>query len=184
MRSPAVAKPNASPPPATSPVPGIYAVGRPVGRCSISGNEIVPGDAFMAMLTETPAGLERLDVALDHWPQVDPAAALAYWRAVMPKPDAVKRKPFVDDEVLTQLFERLADTDEPHKVHFRFVLGLILMRKRILAYEASDHVDGHDVWVVRRRGQDARLMLRNPHLTEEQVAAVSSQLGQIMNEEL
>ena len=164
-------------------LPG-YSVSRPLGRCAIRGTEFAPGDAFMAMLKETTIGLERLDISLDAWPEVNPADALAYWRAVMPKPDATKKKPFVDDEVLTTLFERLAETDEPHKVHFRFVLGLILMRKRLLIYEASDHVDGHDVWVVRRKGSDKKLILRNPHLTEEQVAAVSTQLGQIMNEEL
>lgn len=164
-------------------LPG-YSVSRPMGKCAISGTDIAPGDAFMAMLKESAEGLERVDVSLEQWPSVDHSQSLAYWRAVMPKPDAVKKKPFVDDEVLMQLFERLADTDEAHKVHFRFVLGLILMRKRMLVYEANEHIDGHDVWVVRRKGTDGKLILRNPHLTEEQVTAVSQQLGQIMNEEL
>ncbi|HEX8323674.1 MAG TPA: hypothetical protein VF595_07140 [Tepidisphaeraceae bacterium] len=180
MSSTAVAKPAA----AGSPGLAGYSVSRPGGRCAVSGSDILPGDTFMAVLKETPTGLERHDIATAHWADSHAAGVLAYWRAVMPKPDATKKKPFVDDEVLTQLFERLADTDDPHKVHFRFVLGLILMRKRILVYEASDHIDGHDVWLVRRRGVEGKLTLRNPHLTEEQVAAVSTQLGQIMNEEL
>ena len=161
-----------------------FNVSRPGGKCAISGVDIAPGDAFMAMVRETPAGLERLDVSEAEWPNVDHADALAYWRAVMPKPDAVKKKPFVDDETLVTLFERLAEAEDPNKIHFRFVLGLILMRKRLLVYEASEHLRGHDVWVVRRKGSDARFTLRNPHLTEEQVTAVSTQLGQIMNEEL
>lgn len=184
MAAAASAKIAAPKPAAASPgLPG-YSVSRPGGRCCVSGDAIAPGDTFMAILKDTPAGFERLDVSMAHWPSINVSEGLAYWRAVMPQPDAVKRKPFVDDEVLTQLFERLADTDEPNKIHFRFVLGLILMRKRLLVYEASDHVDGHDVWVVRRRGTDVKLMLRNPHLTEEQVTSVSTQLGQIMNEEL
>ena len=84
-------------------------------------------------------------------------------------PRPVKPKRFVDDEVLCELFEKLADAPEPAKVNFRFVLGLILMRKRLLAYEASRDGDaaGHDVWVVRRRGQADRLDLLNPHLDEQ-----------------
>jgi hypothetical protein len=181
MSSSAPAKPAV-----TGANPGIagYSVSRPAGKCALSGVDIQPGETFLALLRETPAGLERLDISLAQSPQADTSNALAHWRAVMPQPDAVKKKPFVDDEVLTQLFERLSDTEEPLKVHFRFVLGLILMRKRILIYEASDHIDGHDVWVVRRKGQTDKLILRNPHLTEEQVTAVSTQLGQIMNEEL
>lgn len=173
---------SAAKPPAAAAQP--YAVSRPAGRCAVTGQALPPGTPFMAMLKDTAAGLERVDVSLDAWPQVDAAEALAYWRAVMPQPDQVKKKPFVDDETLVTLFERLADTDEPHKIHFRFVLGLILMRKRVLLYEASDHVDGRDVWVIRRKGSDVRLKLLNPHLSEDQVAAVSTQLGQIMNEEL
>ena len=46
----------------------------------------------------------------------------------MPKGEQ-KKKIFVDDQVLCEIFERLADTTEPPKLNFRFVLGLILMRK-------------------------------------------------------
>jgi len=90
----------------------------------------------------------------------------------------------VDDEVLCTLFERLADTSEPAKVNFRFVLGLILMRKRIVLFETSRQEEGRDVWVVRLKGREDRLDLVDPKLTESQVADVSQQLGEILNEEL
>ncbi len=65
----------------------------------------------------------------------------------MPRPEE-KKKLFVDDQVLCDLFERLAEVTEPAKVNFRFVLGLILMRKRLIVYETTRHDDGKDVWVV------------------------------------
>lgn len=161
-----------------------YAVARPGGQCSITGAAIAPGEKFMALLKESVAGLERVDVSMPAWPQVDHSAALAYWQSVMPQPGEAKRKPLVDDEILMQLFERLADTEEELKQHFRFVLGLILMRKRLLAYESSAATPAGEVWTVKPRGRDERLQLLNPQLTEEQTKAVAEQLGQIMNEEL
>jgi hypothetical protein len=96
-----------------------------------------------------------------------------------------KKKLFVDDEVLCQLFERLAETTEPAKLNFRFVLGLILMRKRLIIYENS-HTDdaGRETWQVRFKGKDQMLDLLNPKLDESQIQDVSTQLGEILNEEL
>ena len=69
------------------------------------------------------------------WAQFDKSNLLAFWQTVMPASEE-KKKVFVDDEVLCTLFERLAETTEPSKVNFRFVLGLILMRKRLVIYES------------------------------------------------
>ncbi len=163
---------------------GTIEVGRPGNRCSVCGAEVPPGGKLMAALRDSPGdGFERIDVCDACWPAFDRGGLLAFWQAAVRAPGA-KPKRFVDDAVLCDLFERLADAPEPAKVNFRFVLGLILMRKRLLAYEASREDAGRDVWVVRRRGSADRLDLLNPHLDEQQVAEVSQQLGDILNENL
>jgi hypothetical protein len=138
----------------------------------------------MAALRETPTGFERLDVCLKDWPDFDKANLIGFWKTTMPLVEQ-KKKLFVDDEVLGQLFERLADTTEPAKLNFRFVLGLILMRKRMIVYENS-HTDdaGREIWQVRFKGKDQMLDLLNPKLDESQIQDVSTQLGEILNEEL
>jgi hypothetical protein len=161
-----------------------YSVARPHGKCALTGAPIAEGEKFMALLRETPMGLERLDIAMTAWPEADKTGALAFWQCIMPRHDQVKKKLFVDDEVLCTLFERLADTTEENKLHFRFVLGLILMRKRLLVYEKTERQGDADAWIVRFKGKDEKLSMIDPRLSEEQVKAVSSQLGEIMNEEL
>lgn len=163
---------------------GGYAVSKPLGKCAVTGRQIQPGEKFMAMVKETPSGLERQDFSLEAWEQADKTDALAFWQSLMPQPGVEKKKPFVDDEVLCDLFDRLSETTEPTKRQFRFVLGLILMRKRLLTYEASEIRNGIEHWQVRLKGRDARLEMENLRLTEEQIQGVSQQLGQIMNEEL
>lgn len=163
--------------------PGNYEIARPGGVCAVSGRAIAPHEKYFAAVRETPAGFERVDVAADQWEQFDQSALLGFWQATMPHPQEKKRV-FVDDEVLCSLFERLADATEPAKVNFRFVLGLILMHKRLLVYEATRHDAGHDVWVVRLRGKEQKLDLLDPKLDETQVAEVSQQLQQILNDEM
>ncbi|HWB54017.1 MAG TPA: hypothetical protein VG722_07485 [Tepidisphaeraceae bacterium] len=160
-----------------------YEVGKPQGQCAITGRPIQPGEKFHAALRETPTGFERLDVSSEAWTDFSKNDLLASWQTTMPAAQ-VKKKVFVDDEVLLELFERLADATEPSKVNFRFVLGLILMRKRLLVYE-NTRMDGEkEFWTVRRRGRDDRMDLLNPRLDEQQITEVSQQLSQILNEEL
>jgi hypothetical protein len=169
--------------------PGGIQVARPGGTCAVSGRTIAAGERFMAAVRETSAGLERIDVAPEHWEAFDRSGLLAFWQTVMPRGEE-KKKVFVDDEVLGTLFERLADATEPAKIHFRFVLGLILMRKRLVLYDSTRHEEApdgsgpRDVWVVRMKGREDKLDLVDPKLDERQVMEVSQQLGEILNEEL
>jgi len=163
---------------------GGYDVPRPAGHCTVTARKIEPGEKLFAAIRETPEGIERVDVAPEAWEQFNKANLLAFWQTVMPEHE-VKKKVFVDDEVLCTLFERLADAAEPVKINFRFVLGLILMRKRLIVYEDGRHDgDGRDVWVVRMKGSEQRLDLIDPKLDEQQVTEVSQQLGEILNQEM
>ena len=175
-----------SPKPATTTTPGSsgYEVSRPHGVCAVTGRAIGPDEKFMAALRETSAGFERLDVSMQAWPDFDRKDVVAFWQTVMPRHEQ-KKKLFVDDQVLCDLFERLGEVTEPAKLNFRFVLGLILMRKRMLLYENSRHDEqGREIWTMRFKGKEQRLDMLNPRLAEEQVAEVSQQLGAILNEEL
>ena len=84
----------------------------------------------------------------------------SHWESTVPQPNE-KKKIFVDDAVLMNLLVRLADTDQPQRLAFRFVLALILMRKKLLRYEGaqkrpdtsrptSGMVDGNTQTRVRR----------------------------------
>ena len=172
-----------SPATPTTPTTSGYEVGRPLGKCAVCGEIIPPDEKFMACLREMPLGFERVDCMTACWEQLDRGQIVAFWKTTMPRAEA-KRKIFVDDEVLCGLFERLADVVEPSKLNFRFVLGLILMRKRMLVYEATRKDGDREIWSMRFRGREDRLDLLNPQLTEEQMQDVSRQLGEILNEEL
>ena len=167
----------------TRPATGGYEVSRPQGKCAVCGEVIAPDEKFMACLRETPLGFERLDCMTGCWDKLEHGSVVAFWKTTMPRGE-VKKKIFVDDQVLCDLFERLANVAEPAKLQFRFVLGLILMRKRMLVYEATRKEGDRELWSMRFRGREDRMDLLNPQLTEDQVMDVSRQLGEILNEEL
>jgi hypothetical protein len=171
--------------PADKPASGAagYSMSRAMGKCTVCAREISPGEKLFAALRETTTGLERLDICPACWEKFDHSGLLGFWQTTMPAATA-KKKIFVDDEVLCELFERLADATEPAKLNFRFVLGLILMRKRRLNYDFTVQRDGREIWKVRLKGREDQLDLLNPRLNEQQVADVSSQLGEILSADL
>ncbi len=90
-------------------------VPRPAGTCAVTGRKIEAGEKLFAAIRETSEGIERIDVSPEAWEGFDHsvgAKLLAFWQTVMPAHE-VKKKVFVDDDVLCTLFERLSDATEP-----------------------------------------------------------------------
>ena len=167
--------------------PAFEAVGRPGGTCDLTGEPIEPGTPFFAALREDEGGLERIDVTPAAWEGVDKVPLIAYWRTTMPAAGD-KPKPIVDDATLGDLVERLADAEAPEQQRFRFVVALVLMRKRQLTYEATEADGDAEHWIMRWRGRqhshrpDVRLL--DPKLDESQIADLTQSVGQILNAEV
>lgn len=160
-----------------------YPVGKPRGICAVSGVVISPGEAFISALVETPAGFERRDVRIEAWPDFPRDQVLAFWRTTMPAGEPKKKNILVDDATLADIFERLANVDSPEKIAFRFVLGLVLLRKRLLTHESTRKTAAGDVWVVRLRGRAEPMEMIDPHVDESQIQMVQEQLAQVLSED-
>jgi hypothetical protein len=158
-----------------------WEIKKPLGQCSGTGRAIVAGEEYFAALVETPQGLERRDFCSEYWSEHKPEV-FCYWKSKLVPPEQ-KKKLFVDDDMLMAFFERLANETEQEKINFRFVLMLILMRKRLLKYDSSRITDGKEMWRLRITGTDTMADVVNPHLSEEQIEQLSSQVGQILQVE-
>jgi hypothetical protein len=176
---------TAAPTKPTTTTAGGYDVARPQGQCAICHQAILPSTKYVAALSETPAGFQRVDYCTNCWSPgfTSEASIIAFWQTLMPRPEQ-KKKVFVDDTVLCELFERLGTVTEPQKLSFRFVLGLILMRKRLVLYESTRIDHEREIWQVRMKGRDDMLDLLDPKLDQAQIHEVSQQLGEILHQEL
>jgi len=160
-----------------------YIVGRPSGLCAVTGVPILPGQTFIAALRETPIGFERVDVSEAGWGEFPRDAIVAHWKSTMPRPEEKKRL-MVDDQSLCDLLERLEGVEEPAKQSFRFVLALILLRKKLVQLESTRHEAAGDIWKLKFRGKDQTVDVLDPKPDEEQIAQVREQLSMILNEDV
>ena len=159
-----------------------WEIEKSLGQCCGTGKEIGYGEEFFAALIETEEGLQRRYFCADYWNEKEPQV-YCYWKTKRPHPDQ-KKHIFVDDEMLMAFFERLAEETEQEKINFRFVLAMVLMRKRRLKYDSSKTENGKEIWRLRIAGEKEFVEVDNPHLDDEQIEQLSSQLGQILQADL
>ncbi len=199
-----------------------YEIPKTSGRCASTGRELAPGEPYYAALVDLPEnapvdeqskdkaaealralGMCRLDVSIEAWEGgYRPEGLFGYWKSTVPQPNE-KKKLFVDDSILMNLLERLADATEPDRLAFRYVLALIMMRKKLLRYDGKEirtaEVDGEQVeqawWALTPKldlakgplgkwHPDVVLHVMDPNLDESQVEQVTQQLGDILQAEL
>ena len=159
-----------------------YDVAKPTGKCALSGRDLADGEEYYAVLFETEDGFTRSDYSLEYWTG-PPDGAFCYFKTRVP-PLEKKKQTFVDNEVLVNFFVRLADAEQPVKLHFRFVLALILMRKRLLKYEETIRQNGNEFWQMRLVADQTVHRVLNPRLDEQQITTVSAQLGTILHSDM
>jgi len=156
-------------------------------RCVVTGAELKDGQDFYSVLFADGEGFRREDYSLEAW-SGPPEGAFCHFRARVP----VRRKKqqlLVDSDTLVNFFVRLGDVVDPPKLRFRFVLALILMRKRLLEYLETFRREGQEFWRMRLTREptqggasvdDVHIVL-NPHLNDEQIEAVSKELSTILH---
>ncbi|MFO0796849.1 MAG: hypothetical protein U0804_05185 [Gemmataceae bacterium] len=157
-----------------------YDIQGPARTCAVTGRELKPGDRFYAVLREDAGKLVRTDTAADAWAG-PPAGVVAYWAGKVPAAADKPRKPVVNDDVLVDAFDRLAGTADPDGRNFRYVAALLLMRRKRFKFEdAVRDAAGGDVVVVRDARGGAVHHVADPHLTDEQVAAVQAEVFRVL----
>jgi hypothetical protein len=159
-----------------------WEINKPLGQCYGTERKIESGEEYFAALVETEEGLQRRDFCADYWESQKPDV-FCYWKTRLPEPGQ-KKQLFVDDQMLMAFFERLEKETESEKINFRFVLALILMRKRILKYDDTRTDNGREIWRLRIVGDKQIVEVLNPHLDEGQIEQLSSQIGEILQTDL
>ena len=170
-----------------------FQLGRFTAHCAAEGRALVPGEPIVATLCDAPAGDEsghefvRRDYALAAWEGgARPEGLVCFWRTAAPEPDQ-KRRLLVDDDTLLELFERLEGDERPQRIAYRWLLCLILLRKKLLRHVRVDRTADAEHWLVQKRGLDDTLppiRVLNPRLRDEDLQELSEHLGEVMQSEL
>jgi hypothetical protein len=143
-------------------------------RCCVTGRELVVGEKYYSVLVDEGHRLVRQDYSKEAWAG-PPVNAFSFWVGRISAPES-KRRPPIDDEMLLDCFQRLDGQTEPGRIRFRYVLALLLMRRRRFTFEEAVKEAGLEVLCLRctRTGTLHRVV--NPCLTEEEMVTVQDEV--------
>lgn len=173
--------------------------------CDATGEPLPPGTPCRSVLVPaledadgkpTASPFRRVDVSLPAWDAGHrPAGAFSHWQSSVPDATAPRREP-LDLAGLLELLGRLAEDSgaDRGRAAFRFVLALLLMRRRMLRLDDTRTVNGSTLWCftpkedvrkgpMGRWSQDDTLEIPDPVLSEADAAAVAAQLHETLGVE-
>lgn len=194
-----------------------YDIQRPTGVCAATGRELAPGETVYAALVDPPAEdrseeqskrnesgelpMLRIDVSAQAWEDSDfrPPYLFGFWRTEVPEANE-KKKLLVGDAAIQELMLSMEDAKEDKQLAFRYVLALILLRKKLLRHDGIDRREQEegpvqDFWQFTPKldidkghfgkwNEDAKFEVLDPHITADEIAGVTEQLGQVLELDL
>jgi hypothetical protein len=148
-----------------------------IGHCAESGRELKPGETFFSTLTNEHGQVARNDYSTEAW-RGPPEGVLGWWRSQMPERDARKLH-WAPNDVMLELLESLEAV--PEKQDLRYVLALLLIRRRVVRLEETEHdAAGSEVSVLYCPRRDAVYRVVTVVPGEERAAEIQDELARLL----
>jgi hypothetical protein len=164
-------------------------------RCNCALN--VVEKLYFSVLLQQPEGLLRRDFCEECFKQNRPESVYYFWKTAFRNEDEKnkRRQPVVDIDFVLDFFKRLEEnasnsgaiegtgeaaiqTQIPQRLAFRYILALMLTRKKILVQDVRrKNAQDQDVQVFREKRGGAEHEVIEPDLNPDEISAVSTELG-------
>lgn len=150
-------------------------------NCAGCGHSFDVNETFRAVLYPgREEAFERRDYCLSCEPIADPNP-IGQWRSHRPAPSVPKSRPF-DREAIYEFFLRFEDAHTPERLQFRFVLALLLWRKKVLKFrDTVQDKQGRELWVFSTPRDGAAHSVVKPELDQERIEQLSERLEDVLS---
>jgi hypothetical protein len=159
-----------------------WSYGRRHPSCVDCEREFVDGEAHFSLLEiSAEADLARVDVCEACWGRRSPEEGSIWWRAR--RREAKKQGLAIDMEALEAIFHQLADKTEERHRELRYVLCLLLMRKRRLLMNRAVRRSGGEFLLVRRPRRKDEIAVEVFDLAADRLDEIRSSLQRLFEGE-
>lgn len=155
-----------------------YQLQGPAKQCTATGRVLKPGDAFYTALTDEAGQFVRKDYAREAWNE-PPPGTIAWWAGKIPEGGAPP-KPTINDALLVDCLEHLTDTVEPDRLNFRYVVALLLMRRKRLRFDDLKKTGDREVMILRDMKTNRRHEVLDPKLSDEAMETVRQEVFKVL----
>jgi len=145
--------------------------------CARTGREFQPGEIFYTLLIREGDGFRREDLSEEAWEsRNDNMQPFSFWRSKYEPPTPPPPEPLPKDDAEGLLRRLVAENDHAY-INVRYILALMLERKRLLRpMESQDE----DMLVYEHVATGEIIVLANPHLSLEQIPAIQREVSVLL----
>jgi len=151
----------------------------PSRKCTRCERPFAEGEPVFSALRETEDGFERLDCCAACWGAVEAEGFYSRWRTVA----CVREEPLarrMSGKVVLDFFHHLEGETERRKQCFRYVLGLMLVRKKVMRFLGVERGSDGDFLVLKESGSAVEYRVADPRLTPDEVASLTEEVGRLL----
>lgn len=154
-----------------------YEIQRCSRHCHATGRDLLPGETYYSVLQAEGAETKRYDFSVEAW-QGPPAEAIGWWKSRIPDPQA-ERKHWAPNDVMLQLFDQLAQ--QPQQQDLRYVLALLLVRRRVMRLEQNEaNLPGSSTMVLYCPRRDATYEIPVVVPEPSRIEQIQQELGRLL----
>ncbi len=146
--------------------------------CAVTGKPLEVGDRFYTALLEEGDHFVRKDFSQEAW-QGPPTGAFSFWTGHVPPPGE-RQKPRFDDDLLEECFHRLEGQLDAARVNFRYVVALLLIRRKRLKLEQTLTEGQEEKMLVSCARSGEKYLVTNPPLSEEEMSQVQEEVFKVL----
>lgn len=152
-------------------------------QCALSGRTFTQGESFQTAIyfdDQTGEYLRR-DVALDQWEQeLQQRRPIAYWRSSYTAEVAEPKPEVTSKESAMSLLIRFTREDESYTENARYILALMLERKRILTPTATKEIEGKKMLFYENRKTGEVFVIRDPELRLNELEDLQHEVAMLL----
>jgi hypothetical protein len=146
-------------------------------RCSVTERDLKNGEDCYSVLWAEGAEIVRRDYSAEAW-QGPPENSLGWWKSTVVDPNA-GRPHWAPNDVMLNYFERLAE--DPSAEDARYVLALLLVRRRVLRVEGTEKdALGRVTLLLHSSRSESQYHAAEVVPTPERAAAIQQQLAELL----
>ncbi|MGE0609247.1 MAG: hypothetical protein AB7O62_19300 [Pirellulales bacterium] len=151
-----------------------YELQRCTRHCAATGRELREGEPIYSVLVGRGSKLERLDYAAADWPG-PPEGVVGWWKSNIPHREQKQRQ--TPSEVLLEMLKQFDGV--PDQADFRYVLALLLVRRRVLRIEETTQSSADQLTLYSPRDEET-FTVQAVLPDEQRARQIQDALSQIM----
>ncbi len=151
--------------------------------CAVTGRPFEDGESFHTTIYFDPEenGYVRRDICAEAWAQeVQQRKPVAAWKTIYSRVLAEAKPEITPKESAQALLQRFIEEGDPRTENARYILALMLERKRQLSQTAEKEVDGAKMLFYENKKTGEIFIVRDPELKLSEIADMQDEVATLL----